>query len=260
MLELIGMILALLCIMSIALTFDKKKTTKSIIITGIITLFVWAFFNIPGRLDGNLISWQLFLALLLHYLFWGSIAMLVTIFIIIKDRLYEKKWYTKTLPWGAGVFYGLIFAIMLPLVIKEQINLYKDYQQTSTEVEQVSKVYGFLLSKDLISDWCYQHYILQKYPMKFAEEFGEIQYNARKFLVDSLTKHGESLEAIDSMEVMLAEVAYNTYEQDYLKTKQNKESTGKKYTKKDFCKMIDEKADMHISNTQMLFKELISNL
>lgn len=256
MLELIGMIFGLLLIMSIGLAFDKNKTTKSIIITGIITLFVWVLLNIPGRLDGHLISWQLFFYLFIHYLLVGSIAMAITLFIIIKDKLYLKEWYTKKAPWIVGIFYGVIFLITIPLVIKEQIKLYKEYTSLSQEVEQVGQIYGFILSKDLITEWCEPYYPLKIYPMKFAETFGEIKYNSRQFLIDAFAKNGESINTIYKVEEVITNDVYKSYEQDFTTTKQKQELSGKQYTKQDYCKMIDNKADFHIYNTKELFEKL----
>lgn len=256
MLELLGMVFALFCLMSVGLFFDNKKTTKSILVTSVIVLFVWALLNVPGRLDGRLFSWQLFFSIFFYYLFMGIIAIAIVDFIIIKGKFYLKEWYVRKLPWVAGVFYAIIFFIGLSLVVREQISLYKSYKQQSYDVEQVAMLYGFIMSKDMITDWCEPYYSLKNYPMKFAEAFGEIKYNARNFLTQAMIQNGESVSVLVELDSVLTEQAYDSYEKDYSEIKKIKEKEGVQYSKVDYCKMVDEKADFHISNIRQVLETL----
>ncbi len=258
MLYLIGKIFGLLFIMSVALLFDKKKTKKSIILTSIFTLLFWSVFEMIATLDGNLISWRLAFVLFLNSLITGIIAMAIVDITIIVDRLYEKKWYTKILPWFAGILYGLVFVIVVPLVIMEQVKLYRETKQVEETVESVAQVWGFILSKELITDWCKPYYELKVYPKKFAETFGPIKLNAENFIVETAKKSGEDISVMQVAKASIVDTANKSYEEDYVATKNKKEQNGGKYSKKDYCKMIDDKADFHISNTKQYFEQLFN--
>lgn len=240
--------------MSFALVFDKRKTHKSIILTSAWVTIIWSLLEIPGNLDGRLISWHLFFSMFISNMISSIIAITIVDFVIIKDRLYEKAWYTKKVPWIAGIIYGLIFILVTPLIVIEQINLHKKQQELSVEIEQVSQVYGFILSKFLITDWCEPYYSLTVYPMKFAATFGETQYNAKHFLIDALKQNGEDEIVFKEMESMLTKLAYKTYEADYITIKKLKEEKGEQYSKKDYCKMVDKKAYFHISNIEKMLQ------
>lgn len=258
MLYLIGKIFGFLFIMSVALLFDKKKTKKSIIITSIFTLLFWSVFEMIATLDGNLISWRLAFVLFINSLITGIIAMAVVDITIIVDRLYEKKWYTKILPWFAGILYGLVFVIVVPLVVMEQVKLYRETKQVEETVESVAQVWGFILSKELITDWCKPYYELKIYPKKFAETFGPIKLNAENFIVETAKKSGEDISVMQVVKASIVDTANKSYEEDYVATKNKKEQNGGKYSKKDYCKMIDDKADFHISNTKQYFEQLFN--
>ena len=58
------------------------------------------------------------------------------------------------------------------------------------------------------------------------------------------------------VEEVITNDVYKSYEQDFTTTKQKQELSGKQYTKQDYCKMIDNKADFHIYNTKELFEKL----
>lgn len=258
MLYLIGKIFGFLLIMSIALLFDKKKTKKSIIITSIIVLLIGAPVEMLGALDGRLISWPLAFVLIVNSLLINIIPLAIVDVIIIFDRLYEKKWYTKILPWFAGILYGLVFVIVVPLVVMEQVKLYRDTKQVEETVESVAQVWGFILSKELITDWCKPYYELKVYPKKFAETFGSIKLNAENFIVETAKKSGEDISVIQVAKASIVDTANKSYEEDYVATKNKKEQNGGKYSKKDYCKMIDDKADFHISNTKQYFEQLFN--
>ena len=69
-------------------------------------------------------------------------------------------------------------------------------------------------------------------------------------------KNGESINTIYKVEEVITNDVYKSYEQDFTTTKQKQELSGKQYTKQDYCKMIDNKADFHIYNTKELFEKL----
>ena len=129
---LIGLIVKILgwfLIMSVALLFDKKKTTKSIILVSIVALFIGAIVEIPGALNGKLISFALATGLFINSLLSNLIPLLICVTIITCTRVYTKKWYTKILPWVVGILYGTVLIITTPLIIREQIKLYKESKQ-----------------------------------------------------------------------------------------------------------------------------------
>ena len=83
------------------------------------------------------------------------------------------------------------------------------------------------------------------------------KYNNKKlntFLLDSFPNL--SINTIYKVEEVITNDVYKSYEQDFTTTKQKQELSGKQYTKQDYCKMIDNKADFHIYNTKELFEKL----
>lgn len=262
LLHILGVVFAFLLLMSIALAFSKKKTVKNIIITSIIVIIFYALISIPGNLNGRLISWPLLTQLFINNILYGLIAAAVADFIIIKDRLYEKKWFLKITPWIGGLLCGFVLLLMVPSVISEQIDLYKKQvkqEESLLQVDRASKMYGFIFSKELITDWCSPYYKLKVYPAKFSQTFGDIKRQAETVLKDALVKNGENIEILDNLNKNLIAMANNIYENDYSQTKDKVKKSGRKYSKHDFCKMIDDKADFHINNTINLFNESFSN-
>ena len=115
-------------ILSLVLVFVRNQTRKNIIIAAIIGCLIATFLGFCGYIDGRLLTWPLARFLLLNALIDNGIAFIIAVLLTIWRRWNTKKWFTKRLPWFAGVLYGLILLIAFPMEVKEQY-----------EIQQVAK-------------------------------------------------------------------------------------------------------------------------
>lgn len=115
-------------ILSLVLVFVRNQTRKNIIIAAIIGCLIATFLGFCGYIDGRLLTWPLARFLLLNALIANGIAFIIAVLLTIWRRWNTKKWFTKRLPWFAGVLYGLILLIAFPMEVKEQY-----------EIQQVAK-------------------------------------------------------------------------------------------------------------------------
>lgn len=120
-----GRFLGALLVLSLVLAFVRNQTRKNIVISGVIAYLIATFLSFCGSLDGRLMTWLLAKFLLLQTIIIDAVIFAIATLLTICFHWNTKKGFTRDMPLVAGILYGLLICIILPIEIKEQYEIQK---------------------------------------------------------------------------------------------------------------------------------------
>ena len=137
----------------------------------------------------------------------------------------------------------------------------KNYvKQNSTLVQQASKAYGFIISTDYKTiKYCSQYYPVNNLKRKFDSVFKDKKTKAVKILNNAFGPSGaKNLETSMMSNSSLIQTFHKQMEDDYQSVKRLATQDGiPNFTRKEYCKMIDESADEAAKDEYNKFKMVI---
>ena len=129
-----------------------------------------------------------------------------------------------------------------------------DYTITDNDVNEVSFIYGFMSSKEGLVNYCEKTgYVPNDYVKQYNNEFSYTKQKMDKIIntmpENYKTEFDAAVEKFSSIEDPFG------YEADYQRVVNKYSEEGKVLTKKEYCKMYDDKAQEIIQYKKQLLKE-----
>lgn len=116
---------AALMILSFVMVFFKNKTRKNVLTASVIAWLIMILLNFSGSIDGRLLTLPLTIGLLITTAILTFVPLAILTAIVLYEHLAEKKWFAKKLPWVAGILYGFILFVGVPMTVLEQYKMQK---------------------------------------------------------------------------------------------------------------------------------------
>lgn len=123
MLHFLGKLFGVIIFLSLSTKFDRKKTTKSLLITSFISLLIVSFIEVMGGLNGVKLTLEIFISSYMVSFFINLLAFAIIVPRLIKKQWYLQKWFSRNVFILACILYSLILFVVLPQVLIEQINM-----------------------------------------------------------------------------------------------------------------------------------------
>lgn len=128
--EFMGRLFAAIAILSLVTAFVRHQTRRNLLIASAISFVVVLLLSFNGSINGRLLSWFSIKNLAIKVFIPNIITCSIATILMFMCHWNTQKWFAKKLPWFAGIFYGLLLCLSLPMVIKEQF----DIQNTAQEL------------------------------------------------------------------------------------------------------------------------------
>ena len=139
----------------------------------------------------------------------------------------------------------------------------KNYaKQNSTLVSTASKAYGFIISNDYKAvKFCSQYYPINNLKRKYDARFKDKKMKAAKILNNAFGDSGaKNLENTMMSNASVVYTFQKQMEDDYLAVKRMAAQDGiPNFTKKQYCKMLDESADDVVREEYNKFQIMVPN-
>lgn len=139
----------------------------------------------------------------------------------------------------------------------------KNYlKQNSGLVSDASKAYGFIFSNNYKTvKFCSQHYPVNNLKKQFDLRFKDKKTKAINILNNALGKNGaQNLEQTLMSNTNLLHISYKQVEDDYMMTMRLATQEGiHNFTKKDYCRMLDDAAVEIVDEEYIKFKTILPN-
>ena len=107
------------------MVFFKNKTRKNVLTASVIAWLIMILLNFSGSIDGRLLTLPLTIGLLITTAILTFVPLAILTAIVLYEHLAEKKWFAKKLPWVAGILYGFILFVGVPMTVLEQYKMQK---------------------------------------------------------------------------------------------------------------------------------------
>ena len=150
-----GRLFAAIAILSLVTAFVRNQTRRNLLIASVIAFLVVLLLSFNGSINGRLLSLFSVKYLAIKILIPNIITCTIATALMFACHWNTQKWFAKILPWFAGIFYGLILCLSLPMVIKEQIEIQKLAQELTLkqwgnlpENEQIGTGYKIIGAAD----------------------------------------------------------------------------------------------------------------
>jgi len=139
----------------------------------------------------------------------------------------------------------------------------KNYaKQNSALVSQASKAYGFIISNDYKAvKFCSQYYPVSNLKRKYDARFKDKKAKAAKILNNAFGESGaKNLETTMMSNTSVVQTFQKQMEDDYLSVKRMAAQDGiPNFTRKQYCKMLDESADDIVREEYNKFQTMVPN-
>lgn len=145
-------------------------------------------------------------------------------------------------------------------VIEEQQKKY--LTQNKELVSQASKAYGFIIANDYkLVKYCSQYYPVNKLKQKFDNRFKDKKLKAENILNKAFGQDGaKNFKTSIVSNQSVQQTFQKQIEDDYVLTRKMAVADGNNnFTRKEYCKMLDESADFAVETDYKKFKLMVPN-
>ncbi len=145
---------------------------------------------------------------------------------------------------------------------EEVLKQYLSKSGNSEQINMAIEVYSHITSaENMVVDWCKPYYKMTNYPIKLQNRFKNKKQKAAGIVKSSLGDNWEL--ALKEMMTFISQYASHInkkqMDDDYTQTKRQAALDGERMSKKDFCKMIDDNADIAVDYKSRFFNQLYPN-